>query len=59
MGQVKEEEIINKEVQQRFGCIDFITNIWRRRQLLFIECIVRLDEGMYPLILLMATVKGR
>ena len=59
MMQVKEQEIKNEEVRRRFGNIECMTNIWRRRQLLFIGRIVRLGYKKYPLILLTSTVDGK
>ena len=36
-----------------------MSDIWRKRQLLFIRHIVRLKKGLYPLLLLIVTVDGK
>ena len=48
MGRAKEEEITNDDIIRRFGGIELMRDTWRKRQLLFIGCIVRLKEGMCP-----------
>ena len=58
MGRVKDEEITNSEIRRRFGGIEALSVTWRKRQLLFIGRIVRLDRNSYPPLLLTATVDG-
>ena len=59
MGRVKEEEITNSEIRRRFGNIESLSVTCRKRQLLFIDRIVRLERKSYPLLLLTATVNGK
>ena len=59
MGRVRDEEITNSEIRRRFGSIESLSVTWRKRQLLFIGRIVRLDRKLYPPLLLTATVDGK
>ena len=59
MLKVKNEKIKNKEVYKRFRNSESFEEIWRRRQLLFLGRIVRLDNNKYPPMLITAICEGK
>ena len=59
MIQVKEDEIKNEETRKRFMNSKSFADIWRRKQMLFLGRITRLNICKYPFILLTASVYGK
>ena len=56
---MKKEEITNRSIKCRFRNIESLSDIWRKIQDLFLECIVRLKEEIYlPLLLIVIADKN-
>ena len=59
IGEVKEEEITNKEARRRFGGCVTIKEVWKQRQLLFSGRLARLDKRKNPPTLLTNSMEGK